>query len=152
MRDFRKIKAWQRAHALAIAMYKLTRGYRRAGFAGLRSQLTDAAGSISTNIVEGCGAPSNKEFARYLAMSIDSANETEYHLLTSRDLSLIEPNDWQKYTAETIEVRKMIYTYRVKVLSDDAKPASDHRRVTLPNDADSPPADGRLKAEPKADS
>jgi four helix bundle protein len=152
MRDFRKIKAWQRAHALAIAMYKLTRGYRRAGFAGLRSQLTAAAASISTNIVEGCGAPSNKEFARYLAMSIDSANETEYHLLTSRDLSLIEPNDWQKYTAETIEVRKMIYTYRMKVLSDDAKPASAHRGATLPEDANSAPDEGRLKAEPKADS
>lgn len=106
MRDFRRIKAWQRAHALAIALYKLTRGYRRAGFAGLRSQLTRAAGSISTNIVEGCGAPSNKDFARYLAMSIDSANETEYHLLTSRDLSLIKPNDWKKYTAETIEVQR----------------------------------------------
>lgn len=152
MRDFRKIKAWQRAHALAIAMYKLTRGYRRAGFAGLRSQLTAAAASISTNIVEGCGAPSNKEFASYLAMSIDSANETEYHLLTSRDLSLIEPNDWQKYTAETIEVRKMIYTYRMKVLSDDAKPASAHRGATLPEDANSAPDEGRLKAEPKADS
>ena len=133
-------------------MYKLTRGYRRAGFAGLRSQLTAAAASISTNIVEGCGAPSNKEFARYLAMSIDSANETEYHLLTSRDLSLIEPNDWQKYTAETIEVRKMIYTYRMKVLSDDAKPASAHRGATLPEDANSAPDEGRLKAEPKADS
>lgn len=86
------------------------------------SQLTRAAGSISTNIVEGCGAPSNKEFARYLAMSIDSATETEYHLLTSRDLSLIKPNDWKKYTAETIEVRKMVYSYRVKVLSDDPMP------------------------------
>lgn len=119
-------------------MYKLTRGYRRAGFAGLRSQLTAAAGSISTNIVEGCGAPSNKEFARYLAMSIDSANETEYHLLTSRDLSLIDPNDWKKYTAETIEVRKMVYSYRLKVLSDDP---SDHRArgATLTDDVDPPP-------------
>ncbi len=121
VRDFKRIKAWQRAHALAIALYKLTRGFRRAGFSQLRSQLTRSGGSISTNIVEGCGASSNKEFARYLNMSIDSANETEYHLLTSRDLSLISRSDWRKYTAETIEVRKMIYGYRLKVLSDEAR-------------------------------
>lgn len=139
MRDYRKIKAWQRAHALSIAMYKLTSGYRRAGFAGLRAQLTRAAGSISTNIVEGCGAPSNKEFARYLAMSVDSANETEYHLLTSRDLSLIKPNDWKKYTAETIEVRKMVYSYRVKVLSDEAMPSDETSGGTLTDDVDPPP-------------
>lgn len=139
MRDFRRIKAWQRAHALSIALYQLTRGYRRAGFAQLRSQLTRAAGSISTNIVEGCGAPSNKEFARYLAMSIDSANETEYHLLTSRDLSLIEPNDWEKYTAETIEVRKMVYAYRVKVLSDDPRSDGRPRGGTVTDDPRSPP-------------
>jgi four helix bundle protein len=139
VRDFRRIKAWQRAHALSIALYKLTRGYRRAGFAQLRSQLTRAGGSISTNIVEGCGAPSNKEFARYLAMSIDSANETEYHLLVSRDLSLINDDDWRKYTAETIEVRKMVYGYREQVLSDEPGADDEHCPRTPKDDLDPPP-------------
>ena len=118
MRDYRKIKAWQRAHALSIAMYKLTSGYRRAGFAGLRAQLTRAAGSISTNIVEGCGAPSNKEFARYLAMSVDSANETEYHLLSARDRRVLVHHEWQRLSAEAVAVRRMTYAYRKKLLED----------------------------------
>jgi len=118
MRDFKRIKAWQRAHALSIAIHKLARSFSRKGYGQLKSQLTRAAGSIATNIVEGCGAPTNKEFARYLAMSIDTANETEYHLLCSRDLALIPEKDWEKFTAETVEVRKMIVGYRKRVLSD----------------------------------
>jgi four helix bundle protein len=58
------MKAWQRAHALAVALHKATKGFRRAGFAGLRAQLTRAADSISANIAEGCGASTKKEFGR----------------------------------------------------------------------------------------
>ena len=72
-------------------------------------------------------------------MSIDSANETEYHLLVSRDLSLINHDDWQKYTAETIEVRKMVYGYRVQVLSDDPGADDEDRPPTSKDDLDPPP-------------
>jgi four helix bundle protein len=116
MQDFKHIQAWQRAHALAIALHKLARGFSRAGYSHLQSQLTRAADSISTNIVEGCGSTSPKEFARFLDISIKSANETEHHLLSGRDLDLVSPDDWQKFTAETIEIRKMIFGYRKKIL------------------------------------
>ena len=115
MRDFKRIDAWQRAHALSIALHKRRRD-SRAGYARLRAQLTGAADSIMDTIAEGCGAATNKEFARFLDMSIKSANETEGHLLSTRDLDLFSPDEWQKFTAETIEIRKMVYTYRKKVL------------------------------------
>ena len=117
MQDFKHVKAWQRAHALAIAIHKATRNFARRGHANLRSQLTRAADSISSNIVEGCGADTNKEFARFLDMSIKSANEVEYRLLESRDLDLLDPPSWLAFNDETIEIRKMIFGYRKKVLS-----------------------------------
>ena len=117
MQDFKHILAWQRAHALAIALHKLTNGFGRAGYAHLQTQLTRAADSIAANIVEGCGAATAKEFARFLDIAIKSANETEHHLLSSRDLDLISPGDWHQLTGETVEIRKMIYVYRKKVLS-----------------------------------
>jgi four helix bundle protein len=124
MRDFRHIRAWQRGHALSIAIQRLARDFGRKGQGKLRAQLTSSAHSIPTNIVEGCGAVTHKEFARYLDISIKSANETEYHLLKSRDLELISGAAWQKYTTETIEVRKMIYAYRVAILRDEAGPGT----------------------------
>ena len=127
MRDFRRIRAWQRAHALSIALNRLTRGFGRKGNAKLRAQLISAVHSIATNIVEGSGAVTQREFARYLDISIKSANETEYHLLASHDLGLISDAAWKKYTTEAIEVRKMIHAYRVAVLRDDGGPGDGDR-------------------------
>jgi four helix bundle protein len=119
MQDFKHIKAWQRGHALSIAIHKQTRHIGRAGFAHLRSQVTRAADSMPSNIVEGCGASTNKEFARFLDMSIKSANEVEFRLLEARDLDLLDSETWRRYTDETIEIRKMTYASRKKVLQSD---------------------------------
>ena len=116
MRDFKRIKAWQRAHALAIVLHKRTKGFVGAGYARLRAQLTGAADSIKDTIAEGCGAATNKEFARFLDMAIKSANETEGHLLAARDLELFSLDEWQKFTVETVEIRKMVYVYRRKLI------------------------------------
>jgi len=52
MRDFKSIKAWQRGHAMAIALHKRTRTFTRAGHARLKAQLTGAADSIKDTIAE----------------------------------------------------------------------------------------------------
>lgn len=117
MQDFKQIKAWQRAHALAIQLHKATRHFSRLNAGTLRRQLTDAADSVPATIVEGCGAATSPEFARYLDIAIKSANEAEYHLLAARDRELITQHLWQKLSAEVVEIRTMIFGYRKKVLA-----------------------------------
>src|SRR5262245_36835798 len=119
MRDYHRLEIWRRAHALAVALHDVAREMRGAEFATLRSQLTRAADSIAANIVEGCGAWSSREFARYLAVSIKSAFETEHHLLSARDRRGITTEQWEKYSTETVEIRKMTYSYRKRVLESD---------------------------------
>jgi len=119
MRDFKRLEIWRRAHALAIALYEVTADFARVGHGHLRSQLTRAADSIATNIAEGCGSESNREFARFLDISIKSAAETENHLISARDLKLMSQDDWLRYSTETIEVRRMTFGYRRRVLEDD---------------------------------
>ena len=97
-------------------MHERTKRFSRAGYTRLRAQLTGAVDSIKDNIAEGCGAATNKEFARFLDIAIKSANETEGHLLSARDLGLISHDEWERFTGETIEIRKMVYTYRKRVL------------------------------------
>ncbi len=116
MQDYHRIIAWQRAHALSVILHKAAGGFSRAGHANLRSQLTRAADSVRATIVEGCGAAAAKEFARYLDISIKSANEAEYHLLKARDHGLLAHDEWHRLSAETIEIRKMIDGYRKKLL------------------------------------
>ena len=101
---------------MAIELYKGTANYGRRGYGRLRSQLTQAADSIKTNIAEGCGADSNREFARFLEMSIKSASETENHLITVHDLGLMSREDCLRYSTETVEIRRMIFSYRLRLL------------------------------------
>jgi four helix bundle protein len=121
MHDYHNIDAWRRAHALSIAIDRTTRLFARRGYAYLRTQLAKASDSIPHNIVEGAVADTKKEFARFLTISIRSANETESRLLTARDLSLVSPDEWAQLSAETVEVRKMIFGYRKKILLEVAE-------------------------------
>lgn len=80
--------------------------------------MTRAADSVAANIVEGCGADTNPEYARFLGMSIKSSNETEHHLLSARDRRGLPEPVWRRVSAETIEIRRMIYAYRKTLLGD----------------------------------
>jgi four helix bundle protein len=118
MRDYNRLEFWQRAHAQVIAISNVARRIRGRDFTSLRS-LIKSAESVAATIVEGCGASSAKEFARFLEMSIKSGAETEYHLRSGRDRHAISYDDWRRLSSETIEIRKMTYVYRKKLLEDD---------------------------------
>jgi len=55
---------------------------RGSRYASLRSQMMRAALSIPTNIVEGAGQKSRREFGRFIGFALNSTSELEYHLLT----------------------------------------------------------------------
>jgi four helix bundle protein len=117
MRDFKQLHVWQRAQALSTAIHEAGRRFPRRDHITLKSQLTRAVDSIATNIVEGCGAATQREFARYLDISIKSANETEHHLLAAEVRGALPASDAQSLCAEVVEIRKMVYVLRKRVLS-----------------------------------
>jgi four helix bundle protein len=79
--DFKRLQVWRKAHALALNVHRVAARIRGAHNASLRSQLLRAAMSVPTNIVEGTGQRSGKEFGRFLDIAIKSASEVEYHLI-----------------------------------------------------------------------
>ena len=89
MQDFRRLLVWSRAHAFAIRIRRLTRRFPGVGYSEFKAQLVSAAESIANNIVEGCGAATNKEFARFLDISIKSASELDYRIELAKDYALI---------------------------------------------------------------
>jgi hypothetical protein len=61
-----------------------------------------------------------QDFIRSVSRCVDSSPRTKpHHSLSARDLALVSPADWQKFTAETVEIRKMIYGHRKKVLKNN---------------------------------
>lgn len=63
MRNFRNYQVWKKTHQVSIEIYKVTKQFPKEEMFGLISQLRRAALSIPTNIVEGTGRYSEKEFA-----------------------------------------------------------------------------------------
>ena len=117
MQDFKNLLVWQRAHALALGVNANIRRMPRAGTASLRSQLGRAADSIAANIVEGCGAASQREFARYLDIAIKSASEAEYHVITARDRLVMPREECTQAIEDITRLRRMLYSLRNKVLA-----------------------------------
>ncbi len=72
-------------------------------------QLRRTSAAIATRIADGCGRDSDVAFAVELRRAIAACSETEYHLLLARDLGYLKPEMHDSLSAETVEVRKMIY-------------------------------------------
>ncbi len=109
MADFKKLHVWQKAHALALRVYRVASRIEGSQNAALRNQMTRAAQSIPANIVEGRSHSSEREFRRFLGYSVHSASELEHHLLTARDLDLIPRDEYDALDAGLVEVRKMLH-------------------------------------------
>ena len=65
--------------------------------------------SIPANIVEGRGQKSEREFARFLRIALNSASEFEYHLITCRDMGVISEGDFRSSLTQVVEVRRMLH-------------------------------------------
>jgi four helix bundle protein len=108
MKDFRQLQVWDKAHALALAIYRITKSFPRDELYGLTSQIRRACTSIPTNISEGCGLGSDADLSRFLQISMGSASEVEYLLLLSHDLCLIGPADYEQLNTAITEVKRML--------------------------------------------
>ena len=90
MADYRDLDVYQCSHQLALAIYRATNRFPDGEKYGLTSQLRRAAVSIPSNIAEGAGRGSHKDFARFIRVAVGSANELECQLLRARDLGFLD--------------------------------------------------------------
>jgi four helix bundle protein len=76
MRDFKKYDIWQLSHEFTLKIYSNTSLFPKDELYGITSQLRRASSSIPTNISEGCGRNSDKEFNQFLNITLGSVSET----------------------------------------------------------------------------
>lgn len=118
MQDPRKLIVYERSHDLAVATRKATRRFAANGYADLKNQMTSSAESIPSNIAEGCGADTPKEFARFLSISIKSAFELEGQIRLAKDYGVLRKAIATKLSDEVVTIRKMTYKLKGRVLGD----------------------------------
>jgi four helix bundle protein len=111
MKDFRQLKVWEKAHHLALEIYKVSTIFPREELYGLTSQLRRASVSIPTNIAEGCGRNTDADFARFLQIAMGSASETEYEIILAFDLGFLSKDQFEHLQTHAEEVKKMLAAF-----------------------------------------
>ena len=109
MHNFKELKVWQKAIDLAVDIYRTLAFFPNEEKYGLVSQMKRCSVSIPSNIAEGSGRGTNKDFNRFLDISQGSAFELETQLIISQRLALIETEIADELIAKTTEVQKMVF-------------------------------------------
>jgi four helix bundle protein len=115
MQRFTELKAWQKAHALVLEVYRISAGFPADERFALTTQLRRATASVPTNIAEGSRRQGNQDYARFLNIAQGSLAETEYLLILSRDLGYLSSAMFDRLQAEADETARMLHGLRTKV-------------------------------------
>ena len=111
MRDFKTLTVWRKAHLLTLRVYQITSSFPPEEKYGLTSQLRRSSASVPTNIAEGCGKESERDFARFLSISSGSASEAEYQFMLAKDLGYIQENVYIELDRDVNEIKKMLRSF-----------------------------------------
>ncbi|WP_370391364.1 four helix bundle protein [uncultured Winogradskyella sp.] len=115
MHKVEDLKIWQKSMKLTKAVYMLTSQLPSDEKYGLGSQIKRSSISIPSNIAEGAGRNSNKEFKYFLSIANGSAYELQTQLLLLTELNLINKDKVQPNIESCIEIQKMIYVFQTKI-------------------------------------
>ena len=115
MHNFKKLDIWIRSMDLASEIYMLTNSFPSIERFGLISQMQRSAVSIPSNIAEGSAKSSNKDFSRFLEMSIGSSFELETQLILATKLNYLESEVSISTQSKINELQKMIIGFKNKL-------------------------------------
>jgi four helix bundle protein len=107
MNDYKNLKIWQKSVDLAVSIYNVTKIFPREEQYGLTSQIRRSAVSVPSNIAEGSGRNSKKEFMNFLSISHGSSYELETQLLIASRVGYLGQDEYQNIANDLIEIQKM---------------------------------------------
>ncbi|WP_428235254.1 four helix bundle protein [Gracilimonas sp.] len=110
MHNYKQLEVWNKAVELASSIYSVTKKFPEEEKFGIISQMRRCSVSISSNIAEGAGRNSDKEFRQFLNISFGSCSELETQLIISHNLEYLTESEFEKITAELTEIQRMLFT------------------------------------------
>lgn len=98
-------------------MYELTKSFPQDERFGITSQIRRAVVSISSNIAEGAGRASRKEFAQFLSIAYASCYELDTQLLISNNIGFLSDEEFKNIEELINEIQKMIYKLKESLMN-----------------------------------
>ena len=112
MNNLKELKIWNKAIDLTVDVYKATSSFPSDERFGLISQSRRSAVSIPSNIAEGAGRNSKKEFSNFLGIANGSSYELQTQLVISNKLSLLSDDLLNNLLKQIDELQKMNYAFQ----------------------------------------
>lgn len=107
MNNYKELKLWQKSVDLAVEIYKVTNLFPKEEIYGLTSQIKRSAVSIPSNIAEGAGRNTKKDFNNFLGVSTGSSCELDTQLIIANRIGFLEGSILQSLQNDIIEIQKM---------------------------------------------
>ncbi len=117
MKNFKKLKIWQKGFQIAKDTYKLTKEFPAEEKYGLTSQVNRASISITSNIAEGSSRRSEKDYFRFIEIALGSCFELESQLLIISELDFGDNEKVNLLLQEIDEEQKMLMAF-MKILNN----------------------------------
>ena len=106
--NFKNLQVWQKARVLNKEIYQITQAFPDDERFGLISQLRRASISVMSNVSEGSGRKTAKDFGHFITMSYGSALEIENLLIASLDLGYLSNETFKTLEDKINEVQRML--------------------------------------------
>jgi four helix bundle protein len=107
MHNYKELKVWQKSMDLTVRIFEVTKAFPKEEMFGLTSQIRRAAVSIPSNIAEGAGRNSKKDFKNFLGITNGSACELETQLMIAHRVNFLDKADWASIQEQISEIQKM---------------------------------------------
>lgn len=102
--NYKNLDAWKKSLDFSLLIYRATKQFPKTEQFSLTSQIQRAAVSIPANIAEGSGRFSNKEYIRFINISLGSLNEVETYIYLSKELKYFNEEQYEYLKNKAEEV------------------------------------------------
>ncbi len=115
IKSYKELIVWQKSILLVKEIFLLTNKFPKSELYGIISQMRRAAIAIPSNIAEGYGRKSSKEYAQFYSISYGSALELETQLIIAKDLNFADDKGFEKANQLLDEVLRMLNSMTSKM-------------------------------------
>jgi len=117
MKTFRDLLVWQKAMKVVTEVYQITQSFPKEELYGLTSQIRRSAVSIPSNMAEGYGRNSTKDYLRFLQIANGSLYELQTQIEIALNLEYITKQDFEKAYENSREIERMLSSLIRKIES-----------------------------------
>ena len=111
MKTFRDLLIWQNSIELVTKIYQETKQFPEDEKYGLVTQLRRSAVSIPSNIAEGYGRNSKREFSRYLHIAMGSLFEVQTQIEIAQNLKYLKEETFLALFESSREIERMMSSF-----------------------------------------